>query len=125
MDGNEVKRRAIGFGSTRSADADDILALVRAALSSNAPVQILATVDRRSDVGTHVAAALGLRLQVFSASMLAAVTGTRTRSELAASAIGTPSVAEAAALAAIGSGGVLLDARRVGRGCTCAVAEER
>jgi cobalamin biosynthesis protein CbiG len=120
-----MKRRAIGFGSTSRARAEDVAELVRAALVSSSPVQTLATVDRRAGLGAQVAAALGLTLRVFPASALAAVVGTHAHSERAAAAIGTPSVAEAAALAALDGEGVLIDERRVGRGCTCAVAEER
>jgi cobalt-precorrin 5A hydrolase len=125
MDGDEMKRRAVGFGSTSRASAADVVALVREVLASSSPVQTVATIDRRAELGAAVAAELGLTLRVFSAAMLATVPGTRSTSQRAAEAVGTPSVAEAAALAALEGKGNLIERRRVGHGCTCAIAEER
>jgi cobalt-precorrin 5A hydrolase len=117
--------RAVGFGAASAAVHDDVVALVREALAAAGPATILATLDRREALGRGVAQTLGMDLHLFSADVLARVPGIRTRSAVAAAAVGTSSVAEAAALAAAGSGASLVGARRTGRLCTCAVAESK
>jgi cobalt-precorrin 5A hydrolase len=117
--------RAVGIGATSTAVHDDVVALVREALAATGPATILATLDRREALARGVAHTLGMDLQLFSADALARVLGIRTRSSLAATTVGTASVAEAAALAAAGSGARFVGARRTGRLCTCAVAESR
>lgn len=59
---------------------------------------------------------------VFSADVLAQVSGVTNSSSLASATVGTPSVAEAAALAALGPTARLAVTRQTGRFCTCAVA---
>jgi cobalt-precorrin 5A hydrolase len=117
--------RAVGIGATSTAVHDDVVALVREALAATGPATILATLDHREALARGVADTLGMDLHLFSADALTRVPGIRTRSALTAAAVGTPSVAEAAALAAAGSGARLVGARRSGRMCTCAVAENR
>jgi cobalamin biosynthesis protein CbiG len=117
--------RAVGIGAASAAVHDDVVAVVREALAAAGPATILATLDRREALARLVAHTLGMDVQLFSADALARVCGARTRSAVAAAAVGTPSVAEAAALAAAGSGARLVGARRSGRLCTCAVAESR
>ncbi len=78
--------------------------------------------DRCSGMGESVAAALGLKLVLFPAHTLAQVPGTTVRSTVAANHAGTPSVAEAAALFALGPQARLLVPRTTGHLCTCAVA---
>jgi len=86
-------------------------------------VTVLATLDRRAtEPGPReYAAALGCRLIGFPAAELAAqpVPGP---SPAVAAAVGTPSVAEAAALLAAGSNAVLRTPKRVHAGVTVAVA---
>jgi cobalt-precorrin 5A hydrolase len=117
--------RAVGIGAASAAVHDDVVTLVRETLAATGPATILATLDRREALARGVAETLGMDVHVFSADALRHVPGVRTRSALAAAAVGTPSVAEAAALAAAGSGARLVAARRTGRLCTCAVAENR
>jgi cobalamin biosynthesis protein CbiG len=117
--------RAVGIGAASAAVHDDVVALVREALAAAGPATILATLDRREVLARDVAHTLGMDVRLFSADVLARVSGIRTPSAVAAATVGTPSVAEAAALAAAGSGARLVGARRSGRLCTCAVAESR
>jgi cobalt-precorrin 5A hydrolase/precorrin-3B C17-methyltransferase len=93
----------IGVGSSRGVDADEVLALIDgvlvAAQLSAACVASLATVDLKADEAGIVdaAKALGVPLVTYPAAVLAAVT-VPTPSEVVRAVIGTPSVAEAAAL---------------------------
>lgn len=116
-------RRAIGIGCSTHARVDDVLALVRATVDELTPATRLATLDRCEEIALVVAADLGLALIVFPADVLARVLGTTTHSQRAAATVGTPSVAEAAALAAAGPGARLVITRRTGLRCTCALAE--
>ena len=113
---------AIGIGCTSQATSDDILALIKSCTTDFAPGTVLATLDRRADIAQKVALHLGLKLILFSASQLAQATGTTIQSELAMKQVGTTSVAEAAALAALGPAARLLVPRRTGHRCTCAIA---
>ncbi len=117
--------RAVGIGATSAAVHDDVVALVREGLAAAGPATVLATLDRREALARGVAHTLGMDLQLYSAEALTRVPGVRTFSARAAATVGTPSVAEAAALAAAGSGARLVGGRRTGRMCTCAVAESR
>lgn len=145
MDGRETVsvRFAIGLGLSSRATLDDVVRLLescaaellpRAPRVMPAPVSgepalvlgdydvVLATVDRRAEPAQAVAGKLGLPLQLFSAATLTEVEGVTHHSTLAQEKTGTPSVAEAAALAALGPGAQLIQPRRIGNGCTCAVA---
>jgi cobalt-precorrin 5A hydrolase len=59
---------------------------------------------------------------LFPADVLAQVDGVKTRSVASALNTGSDSIAEAAALAALGSGAKLVLERQVGNQCTCALA---
>ncbi len=124
MDGNKVmiQHLSIGMGCSSRAVSDDVVALILESVGEVMPDTILATLDSRSGMGETVAIALGLRLMLFPASALARVAGTSTPSQFALLRFGTPSVAEAAALIALGSEARLSVPRRTGRLCTCAVA---
>ncbi len=113
---------AIGFGCSSGATADDIVELIEASVDAMPPDTLIATLDRRGDMGELVSQILGLGLRLFPAKALAQVAGTTTQSPAALARIGTDSVAEAAALAALGPAARLLVPRRTGRLCTCAVA---
>ena len=116
-------RRAIGIGCGSDGTVDDVLALIYAAAGTQFdPGTKLATLDRRADIAAKVADALKLELMLFAADRLAAVPGVASPSARTKAAVGTPSVAEAAALAALGDGARLVVPRRTGRRCTCAVA---
>ena len=116
-------RRAVGIGCTSLAAIEDVLDLVRAVIGKAEGVAILASLDRRETIARAAAACLDLDLMLFSAGRLAEVRGIITPSARAANALGTASVAEAAALAALGPRAQLIVARRTGRRCTCALAE--
>jgi cobalt-precorrin 5A hydrolase len=124
MDGDKVmiQHLSIGMGCSSRAVSDDVVALILTCVGEVVPDSILATLDSRSRMGETVAAALGLRLMLFPASALARVTGIATPSQIALRSSGTPSVAEAAALIALGPEARLSLPRRTGRLCTCAVA---
>ena len=113
---------AIGIGCSSSATADHVVALIASCEVAFGPDSILATLDRRADIGEAVATILGLQLMLFSADILARTPGIMAHSTLAQHTTGTPSIAEASSLAAIGPGSKLLVPRRTGRFCTCAMA---
>jgi cobalt-precorrin 5A hydrolase len=119
------ERFSIGIGCSPRASSEDVVRLVKASIDPIPSDTILATIDRRASTGELVAAALGLRLFLFSASTLADVAGTTTRSSLALSRTRTANVAEASALASLGSSASLIVPQQKGRLCTCAVAALR
>ncbi len=116
-------QRAIGIGAASAARLEDVLALIQATVGLHGIGACLATVDRRQDLARRVADALDLELRLFPAERLAAIGGTVTPSIRSAAAIGSPSVAEAAALAALGPAAWLAIPRKTGILCTCALAE--
>jgi cobalt-precorrin 5A hydrolase len=116
-------RRAIGIGASSAAKLEDVLALIQATAGLAGFGACLATLDRRQDLARQVADLLDLELRLFTAEQLAAVPDTVTLSSRSADAVGSPSVAEAAALAALGPGGWLAIPRKTGILCTCALAE--
>jgi|SRR5271156_2817323 len=124
MGGGEIMSIScsIGVGCSSRATASDVIELIQHCVSEIAPDSIVATLDRCSSVAEVVAAALRLRLVLFPASVLSHVRGVQSHSFLAASRVGTASVAEASALASLGPTARLILPRRTGRFCTCAVA---
>ncbi|MEU8755529.1 precorrin-3B C(17)-methyltransferase [Streptomyces chartreusis] len=120
----------VGVGASRGAPADEVLGLVESALRdaglSPASVAELATVDAKADEpGILVAAErLGVPLVTRSADELAVVE-VPNPSDAPLAAVGTPSVAEAAAL--VGGGELLVPKRKSERAdgrpamATCAV----
>ncbi|MFJ9634260.1 precorrin-3B C(17)-methyltransferase [Streptomyces sp. NPDC101175] len=120
----------VGVGASRGVPVDEVLDLigdaVREAGLSPASLAALATVDAKSDEPALVEAArrLGVPLLTYSAAELAAV-AVPNPSPAPLSAVGTPSVAEAAAL--IGGGELLVPKRKSERAdgrpamATCAV----
>ncbi len=127
----EIPRvRAIGFGANSAATLADVLALVRATTdavaNAVATTDVVATLRAREPLGYEVAAALGCKLLLFSPDELARTATSPAlilQSPRALAAVGTPSVAEAAALAALGPQARLVIARVTGRCCTFALAE--
>jgi cobalt-precorrin 5A hydrolase len=124
MDGGETMSQhlSIGIGCSARATVQDVIQLIKGCVSDMTPDSIIATLDRCSNVGEGVATALGLRLTLFSADVLAQVAGVTSHSVLAAETVGTSSVAEAAALASLGPMARLILPRQTGHFCTCAVA---
>lgn len=92
----------VGIGARPGQDADTVVRVVRKMVGDR-PISALATVDRRSEAAGMAAAAaeLGVPILGFEPSELARVE-VPTPAVRAAAAIGTPSVAEAAALLACG-----------------------
>ncbi|MFJ4846142.1 MULTISPECIES: cobalamin biosynthesis protein [unclassified Streptomyces] len=103
----------VGVGAARGVPAAELLALVTRVLAAagagGARPAALATLDTRAHEPGIVAAAgaLGVPLLVYDADTLAAV-DVPTPSGAALAAVGTPSVAEAAALAAAPGGELLV-----------------
>ncbi len=118
----------VGVGASRGAAADEIGELIDATLAelglSARSVRYLATAEVKADEPGVLAAAAGRgwRVVTFPASRLAAVP-VPNPSEVVRRAVGTPSVAEAAALMEAGS--TLLAAKRASAHATVAVARGR
>ena len=115
----------IGVGCSLGCTASELEARVDAALAgTGGGVAAVATVDRRE--GEPCVAALaarhGVPLRVHSAGALASV-AVPTPSEVVARHVGTPSVAEAAALLSAGPGARLAVTKRRSAHATCAIAE--
>jgi cobalamin biosynthesis protein CbiG len=119
----------VGAGCSLGCSADELLGLIDAALAETgaapADVRALATVDRRADEPGMVEAARrrGWPLRTHSPDALRAV-AVPTPSAVVDAHVGTPSVAEAAALLSAGAPTLLVAKRRSAR-ATCAVAELR
>ncbi|MFE7777527.1 cobalamin biosynthesis protein [Streptomyces sp. NPDC057445] len=107
----------VGVGARRGAPPEEVLGLIRAVLreagEGAGPVVALATVDVKADDPgiAGAAAALGVPVRTHTARELAAVAVPHP-SGAARDAVGTPSVAEAAALA--GGGELLVPKRKSG-----------
>ncbi len=105
----------VGVGASRGAPAEEVLGLVEGALRdaglSGASLAALATVDAKADEPGVVAAArrLGVPLVTYTAGELAGVE-VPNPSDAPLAAVGTPSVAEAAAL--LGGGELLVPKRK-------------
>ena len=129
MDGDQAvtqsiryARLSIGFGCSSRAESQEIVRLIKASVDPVPSNTILATIDRRKSMGEVVSTILGIQLAVFPSGTLARVKGITINSSQVFARTGTPSVAEAAALASLGSDAYLLVAQTKGRFCTCAVA---
>jgi cobalt-precorrin 5A hydrolase/precorrin-3B C17-methyltransferase len=117
----------VGVGASRGVTAAEVIALVEDGLAragaASADVAGLATVTAKSGEAGIVAAAahFGVPLLTFTAEALA---GTRVPTPSAAplAALGTPSVAEAAALLAAAPGGELVVPKRKSARATVAIA---
>jgi precorrin-3B C17-methyltransferase/precorrin-6y C5,15-methyltransferase (decarboxylating) CbiE subunit/precorrin-6Y C5,15-methyltransferase (decarboxylating) CbiT subunit len=116
-------RLVVGVGCSQDARADDVRAVIADALASvgsDAPVA-LATIDRRAHHAAVTGAAGGVPVVAFPASLLAAV-DVPNPSGVVDQAVGTPSVAEAAALLAAGPSARLVAEKRRWATATAAVA---
>ncbi|MFI9200980.1 cobalamin biosynthesis protein [Streptomyces sp. NPDC053048] len=115
----------VGVGTCRDVAADEVIALVGRAVAEagGGPVGALATVEARAaEPGLLAAAAhLGVPLTAYAPGALAAQPVPHP-SEAARRALGTPGVAEAAALLAAGAGAVLAVPKRKSAHVTAAVA---
>jgi cobalt-precorrin 5A hydrolase/precorrin-3B C17-methyltransferase len=116
----------VGVGTSTGAPPGELAALAQSALADAglAPASVgqVATIDRRADEPAVLA--LGWPVRTFSAGELAGVAVPHP-SPVVAAAVGTPSVAEAAALLAAGANAELVVPKQVGRTATVAVARRR
>jgi cobalt-precorrin 5A hydrolase/precorrin-3B C17-methyltransferase len=120
---------AIGVGAERGVSVDEVAALARATLAeaglAGQAVACVASLDLKAGEPAILALAnsFGVPAQFFDAVTLAKE-GARipNPSEHVRAATGTPSVAEAAALAAAGPDGRLIVAKRKSAHATCAIA---
>lgn len=116
----------VGVGCSLGCSSDELLGLIDASLreagAEGEPVRALATVDRRAGEPGVVRAARrrGWLVTTYPAAELATV-DVPTPSALVAAHVGTPSVAEAAALLGARAGRLLLAKRRSAH-ATCALA---
>ena len=119
----------VGLGCRAGTPSVVLAAAVRAALAEAAVepgrVTALATLDRRAaeDGVRALARDSGWRLIGFPAADLAAQPVPAPPSRAATAAVGTPSVAEAAALLATGRTGTLILGKRILSGVTVAIAD--
>jgi cobalt-precorrin 5A hydrolase/precorrin-3B C17-methyltransferase len=120
---------ALGIGCERGCSADEISdlahsTLAQAGLAAMAVTAVVSVELKLAEPGIHaLAAALRVRARFFPASRLLAETARLSeRSAAAFRATGCWGVAEGAALAAAGPGGVLVVPKRKSRRATCAVA---
>lgn len=117
----------VGVGASRGVSASEVLTLVRGALGAGglaeASVWALATVEAKADEEgiVRAAAELGVPLVAYAGDALANVP-VPNPSAAPLAAVGTPSVAEAAALLAAGRGGELVVEKRKSAMATAAVA---
>jgi cobalamin biosynthesis protein CbiG len=119
-----VSRLVVGVGCSLGCASDELRALVDDALATTrGTVGGVATADRRAHEPGVVALAegLGVPLATFPASALAAIE-VPTPSTVVARHVGTPSVAEAAALLA--TRGELVVTKQRSAHATCAIAKE-
>ena len=128
VDGPSVARLhpaslVVGVGGSTSPSAAELGELLQQTLDDNglarAAVGEVATIDRRA--GEAALRSLDVPIRSFTAEALAQVP-VPNPSAAVESAVGTPSVAEAAALAAAGPGATLVVPKRKGRTVTVAVA---
>ncbi|HMC41524.1 MAG TPA: precorrin-3B C(17)-methyltransferase [Acidimicrobiales bacterium] len=117
----------VGAGTASDAPEEELVCLVLDSLDGHGlardSVAAIATIDRRVDHPAlrALARALGRSVQGYASSALAGV-AVPSPSPAVADAVGTPSVAEAAALLAAGSGSRLLVPKRRSASATVAVA---
>ena len=113
----------LGVGLERGAPSDLLLGHVAWTLEAEglarASLAAVATLDLKGD--EPAVAALELPMRLFDAAALGRIE-VPNPSRTVAAAVGTASVAEAAALAAAGEGAVLCVPKRIGARVTCAVA---
>lgn len=115
----------VGVGARSGVEVTGpVLAVLAGAGLTAGAVDVLATLDRRAaeERIRALAAAHGWRLAGFPAAALAGVV-VPNPGRAAAAAVGSPSVAEAAALLAAGPGSVLILPKQVRDGVTVAVAQ--
>ncbi len=123
-------RLALGLGCERGADAEEVIALVEAALAeaglAKDAIACVVSVDIKADETAILAAAdwLGVPARFFSARTLEAEAPRLANpSPIVFAEVGCHGVAEGAALAAAGPDGKLVVAKTKSRRATCAIAQ--
>lgn len=118
-----------GIGSRKGVNVEDVLAAIETAVEAHglamSALSALATATLKQDEEAIPAAGRALSVPVIivdDATLQAAEPGTLSKSDLSQAVAGTPSVSEAAALAAAGKGAKLLGPRTVVGPVTCALA---
>lgn len=118
-----------GIGSRKGVSAAEVVAAVEAALMEHglerSALNMLATAKMKQDEAGIIAASgtMNLPLVLVDEDVLAEMApGTITKSDASLSAAGTPSVSEAAAIAAAGEGARLAGPRLATGRVTCAIA---
>jgi cobalamin biosynthesis protein CbiG len=122
-----MPRLVVGAGCSLECPPGELAALVAEGLTGlQGAVTAIATVDRRATEPCMVALAAdhGVPLAIHAAADLAEV-AVPTPSAVVAAHVGTPSVAEAAALLTAGAGATLVVPKRRSAHATCAIAEAR
>jgi cobalt-precorrin 5A hydrolase/precorrin-3B C17-methyltransferase len=116
----------VGVGASTGVAPQEVAGLVAGALAeaglARASVGSVATIDRRA--ADPAVVGLGLPVRAFTADDLAGVV-VPSPSDVVLAAVGTPSVAEAAALLAAGPGAALVVPKRAAPHATVAVARRR
>lgn len=92
-------RVVVGIGARAGVDGDEILRVISTVLRPDWRVAAVASIDRKADLVAAVASSMGVRGLTYSAEELSAVL-TRSVSQRVLDAVGSASVAEAAALLA-------------------------
>ena len=113
-------RVVVGIGARAGVDAAYVLAAIASVLHQDWRVEAVASIDRKAELAAAVASSMGVRVVTYSAEELSAVTTARA-SRRVHNAVGSPSVAEAAALLA-GPAPQVVVSRTVGAMVTVAVA---
>lgn len=120
---------ALGVGSERDASPEELSSLVADTLAQSGlaagAIACVASIDLKMDEPAVTALAEQLRVpaRFFAAAALVRLSDRLPNpSDVVAQAVGTPGVAEAAALAAAGPHGMLIVPKRKGARTTCAIA---
>lgn len=120
---------AVGVGVERGGDPEELITLIRDTLAAQglSPLAVggVFSIDVKADEpAVHAAAAaLGVPARFFDAATLEVETPRlATPSDLVFEHVGCHGVSEGAALAAVGSGGLLVVPKHKSRGATCAIA---
>lgn len=118
-----------GIGSRKGVNVEDVLAAIETAVEAHglamSALSALATATLKQDEEAIPAAGRALSVPVIvvdDATLQAAAPDTLSKSDLSQALAGTPSVSEAAAVAAAGKGAKLLGPRTVVGPVTCALA---
>lgn len=114
------QRVVVGIGARADVGAESVVRVISDVMQPNWTVVAVASIDRRAGLVTALASSMGVQAVTYSAAELSGV-ATTTASSRVRDAVGSASVAEAAALLA-GEARDLLTPRIIHGGVTVAVA---